>query len=265
MQPRAHNLLSYGGAVVALLLACSSPAISAGSPHNRVAIVLWVVHFVRRCAETLWLFEFGGADVPAADCVQEYAYYWGFAAAIAAALASPAAVPASPVQTAVGVAVWCAAEAANHACHRTLARRAATKGAGGRKACVPAGEPFLFSRVACPHYTFEVSSTAGLGALAGRSLRSIGTSAGRAPGTLLSGDLSVYPGELVDRFRCRRQRGLVRVRLRQLRRDRHELLGAAAAREVCCGGLCRLPAPRAHPDCPRAQRPAATGAHGCPG
>ena len=264
MQPRAHNVLSYGGAVVALLLACSSPAISAGSPHNRVAIVLWVVHFVRRCAETLWLFEFGGADVPAADCVQEYAYYWGFAAAIAAALASPAAVPASPVQTAVGVAVWCAAEGANHACHRTLARRAATKGAGGRKACVPAGEPFLFSRVACPHYTFEVSSTAVLGALAGGSARSIGTSAGRAPGTLLSGDLSVYPGELVDRFRCRRQRGLVRVRLRQRRRDHHELLGAAAAREVCCGGLCRLPAPRAHPDCPGAQRPAATGAHGCP-
>ena len=161
MQPRAHNMLSYGGAVVALLLAFSSPAIAGeatGSPHNRVALVLWVVHFARRCAETLWLFEFGGADVPAADCVGEYAYYWGFAAAIAAALASPAAVPASPVQTAVGVAVWCAAEAANHACHRTLARRAATKGAGGRKACVPAGEPFLFSRVACPHYTFEVGS-----------------------------------------------------------------------------------------------------------
>ena len=115
MQPRAHNVLSYGGAVVALLLACSSPAISASSPHNRVAIVLWVVHFVRRCAETIWLFEFGGADVPAADCVQEYAYYWCFAAAIAAALASPAAVPASPVQTAVGVAVWYAAEGANHA------------------------------------------------------------------------------------------------------------------------------------------------------
>ena len=165
MQPRAHNMLSYGGAVVALLLACSSPAIAGeatGSPHNRVALVLWVVHFVRRCAETLWLFEYGGADVPTADCVQEYAYYWGFAAAIAAALASPAAVPASPVQTAVGMAVWCAAEAANHACHRTLARRAATKGAGGRKACVPAGEPFLFSRVACPHYTFEVSSVVGL-------------------------------------------------------------------------------------------------------
>eukprot|EP00964_Phaeocystis_antarctica_P020053 scaffold11069_cov62-Phaeocystis_antarctica.AAC.1 len=161
MQPRAHNMLSYGGAVVALLLAFSSPAIAGeatGSPHNRVALVLWVVHFARRCAETLWLFEFGGADVPAADCVGEYAYYWGFAAVIAAALASPAAVPASPVQTAVGVAVWCAAEAANHACHRTLARRAATKGAGGRKACVPAGEPFLFSRVACPHYTFEVGS-----------------------------------------------------------------------------------------------------------
>ena len=155
----------YGGAIVALLLACSSPAIAGdatGSPRNRVALVLWVVHFARRCAETLWLFEYGGADVPAADCVQEYAYYWGFAAAIAAALASPAAVPASPVQTAVGVAVWCAAEAANHACHRTLARRAATKGAGGRKACVPAGEPFLFSWVACPHYTFEVSSMVGL-------------------------------------------------------------------------------------------------------
>ena len=41
--------------------------------------LLWVVHFGRRCTETLWLFEFGGAAVPAADCVGEYVYYWGFA------------------------------------------------------------------------------------------------------------------------------------------------------------------------------------------
>ena len=159
MHPRAHNVLSYGGAVGALLLGLVSPAVTGGEvTHNRVAVILWVVHFVRRCAKTLWLFEFGGDDVPAADCAQEYAYYWGFAAAIAAALASPDSVPTSPTQTAVGVALWCAAEAANHTCHRTLARRAASKGADGRKTCVPAGERFLFSRVACPHYTFEVSS-----------------------------------------------------------------------------------------------------------
>ena len=41
---------------------------------------------------------------------------------------------------------------------RSLARRSGSKGADGSKTWVPSGEPVLFGQVACPHYTFEVSS-----------------------------------------------------------------------------------------------------------
>jgi very-long-chain enoyl-CoA reductase len=150
LSPRVHNLVSYSGAAACFLLASGTSAV------NWLAFSMWVGHFLRRTLETLFLFNFSGNSVPLADSIQEFVYYWVFAVAVARSLdESSLAVPVS--QKAAACLMWLGCEWGNFQCHRSLAGLASTKSAG-RRSWVPAALPYLFDRVTCPHYFFEISS-----------------------------------------------------------------------------------------------------------
>jgi very-long-chain enoyl-CoA reductase len=177
LSPRAHNTISYAGALAAYAAAAwlyATPRDDAGvgGLAGVVGLVLWAVHFARRTLESLFLFRFGAAKVSAADSAVEFAYYWLFGFFIARQLALAASEQPSPVVLFTGVLVWVAAEYGNFMCHlslRTLKDRSAGQPQDARS-FPPATLPFLFNLVACPHYTFEIVSWAGFNLATGFTL-----------------------------------------------------------------------------------------------
>lgn len=118
--------------------------------------VLWCVHFARRAAESLFVHRYGKSKVPTSDVVTEYVYYWGFAAWNAWSLTSSSYRAADHWVVLVGVGVFAVAELGNARAHRML-RDLRPVGTNAR--VIPRG--FLFERVSCPHYLFEILSWVG--------------------------------------------------------------------------------------------------------
>jgi very-long-chain enoyl-CoA reductase len=158
MTPKVHNLVSYGVAAgVMPIVACALY----GAP-SRIAqwlmLLLWLVHFLRRSAEVLWVHRYGKKQFPWGDALIEYVYYWGFAAWIAFSLPTVAELDALSVG---GIALFLLAELGNTRSHRIL-RELRSADAGARE--IPRG--FLFERVSCPHYLCEICSWMGFALLA---------------------------------------------------------------------------------------------------
>ena len=126
--------------------------------------VMWNVHFVRRAIESLVLFRFSAPFVNVIDSVTEFAYYWIFAALIA--LYASAESVGESVSTA-GALVWIIGECCNCCCHHTLA--SAPRGTKPKRARISRGR-FLFDRVTCPHYFFEIVSWIGFNIASGFSI-----------------------------------------------------------------------------------------------
>lgn len=168
LSPRVHNAVSYGGAcVVYALCVCLFGGVDFAHPTApaTVGFTLWTLHFLRRTAETLFLFEFGAASVKWDDSVTEFLYYWLFGFFVwwqlsgATQGAAWTAIPAAVVAVAVGA--WAVSEYANFRCHhslRNLKRSTQQQVGGSARTFPPAGLAFLFGHVACPHYTFEILS-----------------------------------------------------------------------------------------------------------
>ncbi|HVY30237.1 MAG TPA: hypothetical protein VHB79_26955 [Polyangiaceae bacterium] len=158
MAPRAHNILSYtmAFAVFAALFAARAWNAAGLSPVAVFAAALWSAHFLRRAAEAAWVHRYGKATVPIGDVITEYVYYWGFAAWNAWSLTSSHYTQPVWLVVACGALVFVAAEAGNARAHRML-RDLRPVGTKGR--VIPRG--FLFERVSCPHYLFEILSWVG--------------------------------------------------------------------------------------------------------
>ena len=162
LSPRVHNSVSYGGAcVVYAACACVFGGVDFTQPTApaTVGFVLWTLHFLRRTAETLFLFEFGAASVKWDDSVTEFLYYWLFGFFIWWQLSglTEGAWTTTPV-VAVAVGAWTAAEFGNFCCHNSLRNLKKATRSGSPRTFPPAGLAFLFGHVACPHYTFEILS-----------------------------------------------------------------------------------------------------------
>eukprot|EP01052_Picozoa_sp_SAG31_P032049 SAG31_NODE_3471_length_4234_cov_2.458525_1_plen_221_part_00 len=153
LTPRQHNFVSYFGALLVMV---------ATSSDSGVGYCLWVLHFARRTLETVLLFDFSAASVPAADSAQEFAYYWVFGAWVSWALRLQEA-GGSEIRVGVGVVLWAVMEVCNCVCHWTLAKLANKKerDSFGRRPFIAAEKPLLFSHVTCPHYLFEIASWVG--------------------------------------------------------------------------------------------------------
>jgi len=148
LSPRSHNATSYAGAALVYVLVLPQPELS-------LASILWITHFTRRALESLFLFHFSQPEVPLADSIQEFVYYWAFAAWIGASVRLSDGLGAAQV---TGAAVWLFAEGANFFCHCTLAAQKGSKKDGARRIVMG---PLLFSQVSCPHYFFEILSWVG--------------------------------------------------------------------------------------------------------
>jgi len=157
MRPRVHNVVSYSGALLVFWLEFGWRAGAQGASVTAgLGAALWSVHFARRIAESAFVHRYSKASIAPADYVTEYIYYWGFAAWIAWSLTDAAKAPALlPVQL-LGLAWFALAEAGNARAHLMLR---ALRTPGGREKAIPRG--FLFERVSCPHYLFEILSWAG--------------------------------------------------------------------------------------------------------
>lgn len=158
LSPRAHNFVSYAGAVLAY-------AIFARRVDD-LPSVLWNAHFVRRALESLILFRFSAPYVSIADSVTEFAYYWIFAALIAQYAANKG--PVGEAFTFLGVLLWVFGESCNFCCHRTLA--SAPRRSEKVRMRISSSGSFLFGRITCPHYFFEMVSWLGFNLATGCSL-----------------------------------------------------------------------------------------------
>lgn len=158
MPPRFHNVLSYAVAAVSLPLAVW------WTERERLVtpvVALWVLHFARRTAESLWVHRYSGRSVPWSDALIEYVYYWGFGAWIGWAWAGTPAVPSSPLAL-IGALAFALGEVGNAWAHVTLRRLRSHGGLAER--ALPSGG--LFELIDCPHYLFEIVSWVGFALVA---------------------------------------------------------------------------------------------------
>jgi len=166
MKPRAHNLISYCFAllVFAAVLGVRVQRSSSGAlqPVAAIAAVMWCLHFARRANESAWVHRYGRASVPTGDVVTEYIYYWGFAVWNAFSLTSPSYRGPASWLVALGLVLFVVAELGNARAHRLLRD---LRPAGSKLRVIPRG--FLFDRVSCPHYLFEILSWVGFALVSG--------------------------------------------------------------------------------------------------
>jgi very-long-chain enoyl-CoA reductase len=164
MPPRAHNVLSYSVALLVFVAVAGVRVATSAAPVSFVVAIagaLWCLHFARRAAESAALHRYGKRQVPISDVVIEYVYYWGFAAWNAFGLTSPSYRAGNALVVALGIAVFALAELGNAKAHLMLRE---LRPSGTTQRAIPRG--FLFERVSCPHYLFEISSWGGFALVA---------------------------------------------------------------------------------------------------
>lgn len=157
MPPRFHNVLSYSVAALSLPIAVF---LVDGERLLTLAVGLWVLHFVRRTAESLWVHRYSGRPVPLGDVVVEYVYYWGFGAWIGVSFARVEGTHLDWLGL-LGLALFAVGELGNAWAH--VALRRLRPRAGSTQRVLPSGG--LFEFIDCPHYSFEILSWLGFAVL----------------------------------------------------------------------------------------------------
>jgi very-long-chain enoyl-CoA reductase len=157
-------LLEYFGPMVFVGLYYMRPAIiygkAASSEYNWVALLgvaCWMLHFLKREFETLFVHKFSRPTMPLGNLFKNCMYYWAFGAVIGYPLCSPSYVPPSETVVYIGLALFAVSELGNLLVHLQLSNMRPAEGSQARS--IPKG--FLFDFVACPNYTFEVLSWVG--------------------------------------------------------------------------------------------------------
>jgi very-long-chain enoyl-CoA reductase len=163
MRPRTHNVLSYSGAVLVFWGVLLYRASHAGwSRAAGFAAALWTFHFLRRAYESALVHRYSKARIEPGDYSTEYAYYWGFAAWIAWSVSSPTYREPGLLLQSLGLVGFLVAERGNARAHRLL-RDLREPGSSLKR--IPRG--FLFERLSCPHYFFEILSWVGFNLVTG--------------------------------------------------------------------------------------------------
>jgi very-long-chain enoyl-CoA reductase len=165
MPPRAHNLISYSFALLIFVAVAGVRvkfALSVLGPAAGLAAFMWCFHFARRASESAWVHRYGKASVPLGDVITEYVYYWGFAVWNALSLTSASYRAPALWLVVLGSAVFVVAELGNARAHRMLRD---LRPEGSKLRLIPRG--FLFERVSCPHYLFEILTWVGFALVTG--------------------------------------------------------------------------------------------------
>ena len=163
MRPRSHNVLSYSVSILVFWGVLVWRARGVGySGLVLLGAALFTCHFVRRSVESAFVHRYSKPRIGPGDYLTEYLYYWGFGAWIAWSISATGQhAPAVPVR-ALGLLVFVLAEAGNAHAHLVL-RNLRTQ--NGLERSIPRG--FLFERVSCPHYLFEILSWLGFNLVTG--------------------------------------------------------------------------------------------------
>jgi very-long-chain enoyl-CoA reductase len=138
---RLVYFIEYIGAFVAF------PAIAG---LGRVDTTLWIIHYAKRLLESLFLHSFSSDTMPLMNVFKNSAYYWG--AGLLLGYYSQYATIVWSHDTMVVVMLWSMCQFGNGYCHWYLANLRSDK--TSREHILPTN--FLFRRVVCPNYTFEI-------------------------------------------------------------------------------------------------------------
>lgn len=114
---RAVFLWEYFGPMVFVGLYYLRPSIVYGSGASteynwvaRISVMCWIVHFLKRELETLFIHKFSRPTMPLNNLFKNCIYYWSFGAVIGYPLCSPTFAPPSEVQVYVGLAIFALSE-----------------------------------------------------------------------------------------------------------------------------------------------------------
>ena len=163
MRPRVHNIVSYSVTLLVFWSVLVWRSRGTGLPATAsLGAALWTAHFVRRTLESAVVHRYSKPAIGAGDYLTEYLYYWGFAAWVAWSLTAPSHRPPHVFAQAFGLALFVVAEASNSRAHVMLRD---LRGPTGSEKPIPRG--FLFERVSCPHYFFEILSWVGFNCVTG--------------------------------------------------------------------------------------------------
>jgi very-long-chain enoyl-CoA reductase len=162
---RTVFLVEYFGPMLFVSLYALRPALiygesAATAAFNSVAwlgVICWNLHFLKRELETIFVHKFSRPTMPLTNLFKNCAYYWCFGAVIGYPLCSPSYAPPADLQVTIGLVIFVLCELGNLICHLMLSNMRPAEGNTSRS--IPRG--FLFELVACPNYTFEVTSWIG--------------------------------------------------------------------------------------------------------
>ncbi|KAF2273328.1 synaptic glyco protein SC2 [Westerdykella ornata] len=149
-----HPLFYYGRSFI---YGTSEPP----SKLQTISFIMFVLHFLKREYETLFVHRFSAATMPFKNVFRNSAHYWLLSGLNSAfwiySPNSPTAGPSNPLITYTGIALYVIGELCNFSTHMTL-RNLRRPGSTDRG--IPKG--LGFNIVTCPNYTFEIISWVGV-------------------------------------------------------------------------------------------------------
>mmetsp|Transcript_17888 Transcript_17888/g.45397 ORF Transcript_17888/g.45397 Transcript_17888/m.45397 type:complete len:312 (-) Transcript_17888:491-1426(-) len=121
-----------------------------------IAAACFVVHYLKREIETLFVHRFSNATMPMKNIVKNTVYYWGFALWMGYFICHPLFTPPPHLMTHIGLALFASMELLNFVSHVQLRN---LRPPGTRVRRIPTGP--LFALVSCPNYLFEILAWVG--------------------------------------------------------------------------------------------------------
>ena len=130
--------------------------------NQKVAFLLWMVHYSKRLLETIFVHEFGTLTMPIFNLFKNCAYYWGFAAAVGWNVNIPREDALPSWHLIVGFPWFCVFMILNFICHMRLKYM---RPKGTNAFVIPHGG--LFEYITCPNYFCEIMTWFGFNILTG--------------------------------------------------------------------------------------------------
>ncbi|EDW74846.1 uncharacterized protein Dwil_GK15900 [Drosophila willistoni] len=156
----------YAGPLIVYLIFYLRPEFIYGKKAGKsisltthIAAVCYILHYVKRLLETIFVHRFSHATMPLRNLFKNCSYYWGFTVCVSYQVNHPfySSPGMSTVWLALGSFALC--EQGNLSIHLAL-RNLRPPGTSVRKIPVPDHNPLtkLFNLVSCPNYTYEIGT-----------------------------------------------------------------------------------------------------------
>jgi len=135
---------------------------------QKIAFMLWMVHYTKRLLESIFVHEFGTLTMPIFNLFKNCAYYWSFAAAVGYNVNIPNPTPLPSWHVFVGFPWFCTFMILNFICHMRLKYM---RPKGTNDFVIPHGG--LFEYITCPNYFCEIMTWFGFNILTGFTIAGV--------------------------------------------------------------------------------------------